>query len=92
VRFDRSRLVSSFVQNDRGYLRQDEFGNEILSAVVASQKLNSMAISFDLLAPTFCQDADNKHKADRVEMPEDFTIDTQNLYLYIESVAAKSFI
>ena len=49
-----------------------------------------MAISFDLRAPTFCQDADNNHEADRVETLEDFTTDIQNLYLLLRALGLKA--
>jgi DNA polymerase I len=51
-----------------------------LVEIINSQKPDSMAIAFDLRAPTFRHEADNNYKADRVETPEDFTIDIQNLY------------
>mgnify|MGYP000155511303 CR=1 FL=1 len=51
-----------------------------LVEIINSQKPDSMAIAFDLRAPTFRHEADENYKADRVETPEDFTIDIQNLY------------
>ncbi|NJR32290.1 MAG: DNA polymerase I, partial [Chamaesiphon sp. CSU_1_12] len=51
-----------------------------LVEIINSQKPDSMAIAFDLRAPTFRHEADDNYKADRVETPEDFTIDIQNLY------------
>jgi DNA polymerase I len=51
-----------------------------LVEIINSQKPDSMAIAFDLRAPTFRHEADDNYKADRVETPEDFTIDIENLY------------
>ena len=51
-----------------------------LVEIINSQKPDSMAIAFDLRQPTFRHEADDNYKADRVETPEDFTIDIQNLY------------
>uniref|UniRef100_UPI0025FCE308 DNA polymerase n=1 Tax=Chamaesiphon sp. GL140_3_metabinner_50 TaxID=2970812 RepID=UPI0025FCE308 len=51
-----------------------------LVEIINSQKPDSMAIAFDLRAPTFRHEADDNYKADRAETPEDFTIDIQNLY------------
>ncbi len=51
-----------------------------LVEIINSQKPDSLAIAFDLRAPTFRHDADDNYKADRVETPEDFMIDIQNLY------------
>ncbi len=51
-----------------------------LVEIINSQKPDSMAIAFDLRAPTFRHEADDNYKADRVETPEDFIIDIQNLY------------
>jgi DNA polymerase I len=57
-----------------------------LVEIINSQKPDSMAIAFDLRAPTFRHDADDNYKADRVETPEDFTIDIQNLYLLLRAL------
>ncbi len=51
-----------------------------LVEIINSQKPDSMAIAFDLRAPTFRHEADDNYKADRAETPEDFIIDIQNLY------------
>ncbi len=51
-----------------------------LVEIINSQKPDSMAIAFDLRAPTFRHDANDNYKGDRVETPEDFLIDIQNLY------------
>ncbi len=51
-----------------------------LVEIIDSQKPDSLAIAFDLRQPTFRHDADDNYKADRVETPEDFIIDIQNLY------------
>ncbi len=51
-----------------------------LVEIINSQKPDSMAIAFDLRAPTFRHEADDNYKADRVETPEDFIVDIQNLY------------
>jgi DNA polymerase I len=51
-----------------------------LVEIINSQKPSSMAIAFDLRQPTFRHEADDNYKADRVETPEDFIIDIQNLY------------
>jgi DNA polymerase I len=57
-----------------------------LVEIINSQKPDSMAIAFDLRAPTFRHEADDNYKADRVETPEDFTIDIQNLYLLLTAL------
>jgi DNA polymerase I len=57
-----------------------------LVEIINSQKPDSMAIAFDLRAPTFRHEADENYKADRVETPEDFTIDIQNLYLLLTAL------
>jgi DNA polymerase I len=57
-----------------------------LVEIINSQKPDSMAIAFDLRAPTFRHEADDNYKADRVETPEDFTIDIQNLYLLLRAL------
>ena len=57
-----------------------------LVEIINSQKPDSMAIAFDLRAPTFRHEADENYKADRVETPEDFTIDIQNLYLLLRAL------
>jgi DNA polymerase I len=51
-----------------------------LVEMITSQKPDSLAIAFDLRAPTFRHDLDENYKADRAETPEDFIIDIQNLY------------
>jgi DNA polymerase I len=51
-----------------------------LVEIINSQKPSAMAIAFDLRQPTFRHEADDNYKADRVETPEDFIIDIQNLY------------
>ncbi|MFM2303982.1 MAG: hypothetical protein RLZZ135_1392, partial [Cyanobacteriota bacterium] len=51
-----------------------------LVEIINSQKPSAMAIAFDLRQPTFRHEADDKYKADRVDTPEDFIIDIQNLY------------
>jgi DNA polymerase I len=51
-----------------------------LTEIITSQKPDSLAIAFDLRAPTFRHDLDDNYKADRAETPEDFIIDIQNLY------------
>ncbi len=51
-----------------------------LVEIITSQKPDSLAIAFDLRAPTFRHDLDENYKADRAETPEDFIIDIQNLY------------
>jgi DNA polymerase I len=57
-----------------------------LVEIINSQKPDSMAIAFDLRQPTFRHEADDNYKADRVETPEDFTIDIQNLYLLLTAL------
>jgi DNA polymerase I len=57
-----------------------------LVEIINSQQPDSMAIAFDLRAPTFRHEADDNYKADRVETPEDFTIDIQNLYLLLRAL------
>lgn len=57
-----------------------------LVEIINSQKPDSMAIAFDLRQPTFRHEADENYKADRVETPEDFTIDIQNLYLLLTAL------
>ncbi len=57
-----------------------------LVEIINSQKPDAMAIAFDLRAPTFRHEADDNYKADRVETPEDFTIDIQNLYLLLTAL------
>jgi DNA polymerase I len=57
-----------------------------LVEIINSQKPDSMAIAFDLRQPTFRHEADENYKADRVETPEDFTIDIQNLYLLLRAL------
>ena len=57
-----------------------------LVEIINSQKPDSMAIAFDLRQPTFRHEADGNYKADRVETPEDFTIDIQNLYLLLTAL------
>jgi DNA polymerase I len=57
-----------------------------LVEIINNQKPDSMAIAFDLRAPTFRHEADDNYKADRVETPEDFTIDIQNLYLLLTAL------
>jgi DNA polymerase I len=51
-----------------------------LVEIIHSQQPDSLAIAFDLRAPTFRHEADDNYKADRAETPEDFIIDIQNLY------------
>jgi DNA polymerase I len=51
-----------------------------LVEIINSQKPSAMAIAFDLRQPTFRHEADDNYKADRVDTPEDFIIDIQNLY------------
>ncbi len=57
-----------------------------LVEIINSQKPDAMAIAFDLRQPTFRHEADDNYKADRVETPEDFTIDIQNLYLLLTAL------
>ncbi len=57
-----------------------------LVETIESQKPDSLAIAFDLRAPTFRHDADANYKADRVETPEDFIIDIENLYLLLTAL------
>jgi DNA polymerase I len=51
-----------------------------LLEVITSQQPQHLAVAFDLAAPTFRHEADSNYKADRVETPEDFIVDIQNLY------------
>jgi DNA polymerase I len=51
-----------------------------LVEIINSQKPDSLAIAFDLRAPTFRHEANDNYKGDRAETPEDFLIDIQNLY------------
>ena len=51
-----------------------------LLEAIASQKPQSIAIAFDLNAPTFRHDADANYKAGRDETPADFIPDIDNLY------------
>jgi DNA polymerase I len=67
-----------------------------LVEMITSQKPDSLAIAFDLRAPTFRHDADDNYKADRAETPEDFIIDIQHLYqlltaLNLPTVTAAGF-
>ncbi len=57
-----------------------------LVEIINSQKPDAMAIAFDLRQPTFRHEADENYKADRVETPEDFTIDIKNLYLLLTAL------
>ncbi|WP_373539375.1 DNA polymerase I [Chamaesiphon sp.] len=57
-----------------------------LVEIINSQKPDSMAIAFDLRAPTFRHEADENYKAARAETPEDFTTDIQNLYLLLRAL------
>ena len=51
-----------------------------LLEAIASQKPQSIAIAFDLEAPTFRHQADANYKAGRDETPADFIPDIKNLY------------
>ncbi len=67
-----------------------------LVEIITSEQPDSLAIAFDLRAPTFRHEADDNYKADRAETPEDFTIDIQNLYqlltaLNLPTITAPSF-
>ena len=50
-----------------------------LLEVIAKEKPDSVAIAFDLAAPTFRHEADENYKSDRVETPADFIPDLANL-------------
>ena len=51
-----------------------------LLEAIASQKPQSIAIAFDLEAPTFRHETDANYKAGRDETPADFIPDIKNLY------------
>ena len=54
------------------------FINSLLQ-VLESESPQSMAIAFDLSAPTFRHEADDNYKSDRSETPDDFVPDIKNL-------------
>ena len=54
------------------------FINSLLQ-VLESESPQSMAIAFDLSAPTFRHEADDNYKSDRAETPDDFVPDIKNL-------------
>ena len=54
------------------------FVNSLLQ-VLESESPQSMAIAFDLSAPTFRHDADDNYKSDRADTPDDFVPDIKNL-------------
>ncbi len=54
------------------------FINSLLQ-VLETESPQYMAIAFDLGEPTFRHQADDNYKAERLETPEDFIIDIQNL-------------
>ncbi|MBK1989160.1 DNA polymerase I [Sphaerospermopsis aphanizomenoides BCCUSP55] len=51
-----------------------------LLEVMTTQQPQAMAIAFDLGLPTFRHEADDTYKADRLETPEDFIPDLENLH------------
>lgn len=57
-----------------------------LVEIIIAQQPDSLAIAFDLRQPTFRHEADDNYKADRIETPEDFIIDIQNLYLLLNAL------
>ncbi|MBD2296168.1 DNA polymerase I [Anabaena sphaerica FACHB-251] len=50
-----------------------------LLEVMTTQQPQAIAVAFDLGLPTFRHEADDTYKADRVETPEDFIPDLENL-------------
>ena len=54
------------------------FINSLLQ-VLESESPQSMAIAFDLSAPTFRHEADDNYKSDRAQTPDDFVPDIKNL-------------
>lgn len=54
------------------------FVNSLLQ-VLQSESPQSMAIAFDLSAPTFRHEADDNYKSDRADTPDDFVPDIKNL-------------
>ncbi|ADI62777.1 DNA polymerase I [Trichormus azollae] len=50
-----------------------------LLEVITTQKPQAIAVAFDLGLPTFRHEADDTYKADRLETPEDFIPDLENL-------------
>lgn len=51
-----------------------------LLEVITKQQPQAVAIAFDLGLPTFRHEADHTYKADRLETPEDFIPDLENLH------------
>ncbi|WP_019504982.1 DNA polymerase I [Pleurocapsa sp. PCC 7319] len=60
------------------------FINSLLQ-VLETEEPQFMAIAFDLSEPTFRHEADVNYKSDRVETPEDFILDIQNLQQLLEA-------
>jgi DNA polymerase-1 len=50
-----------------------------LLEVITTQQPQAIAVAFDLGLPTFRHEADDTYKADRLETPEDFIPDLENL-------------
>jgi DNA polymerase-1 len=50
-----------------------------LLEVISTQQPQAIAVAFDLGLPTFRHEADDSYKADRLETPEDFISDLENL-------------
>jgi DNA polymerase-1 len=57
-----------------------------LLEVIATQQPQAVAVAFDLGSPTFRHQADDTYKAGRVETPEDFIPDLENLYELLQSL------